>query len=94
MRRAQICLLTPITHLMYNTVAVSHCIGLKTILASRPSRTLSVRCAILLYGLWLTISVNRVDPFFSAAALHFDNLFERYGCPVYVLNLVKVRQIV
>ena len=35
--------------------------------------------------------VNLVDPFYSAAALHFDNLFERYGSPVYVLNLVKVR---
>lgn len=39
----------------------------------------------------LTVSVNLVDPFYSAAALHFDNLFERYGSPVYVLNLVKVR---
>ena len=34
--------------------------------------------------------VNRVDPFFSAAALHFDDLFARYGSPIYVLNLVKV----
>ena len=34
--------------------------------------------------------VNLVDPFYSAAALHFDNLFERYGAPVYVLNLIKV----
>ncbi len=34
--------------------------------------------------------VNIVDPFYSAAALHFNNLFERYGSPVYVLNLVKV----
>jgi len=35
--------------------------------------------------------VNLVDPFYTAAALHFDNIFERYGSPVYVLNLVKVR---
>lgn len=34
--------------------------------------------------------VNLVDPFYSAAALHFDNLFDRYGSPIYVLNLVKV----
>ena len=34
--------------------------------------------------------VNVVDPFYSAAAQHFDNLFERYGAPVYVLNLIKV----
>jgi hypothetical protein len=38
------------------------------------------------------IELNLVDPFFSAAALHFDNLFERYGAPVYVLNLVKARE--
>lgn len=34
--------------------------------------------------------MNLIDPFYSAAALHFDNLFERYGAPIYVLNLVKV----
>jgi len=34
--------------------------------------------------------VNLVDPFFSAAALHFDDLFQRYGAPLIVLNLVKV----
>lgn len=38
----------------------------------------------------LTKSVSLVDPFYSAAALHFDNLFERYGAPIFVLNLVKV----
>ncbi|KAI5300160.1 phosphatidylinositol-3,5-bisphosphate 5-phosphatase [Ascosphaera atra] len=38
------------------------------------------------------IEMNLVDPFYSAAALHFDNLFERYGTPVYVLNLVKARE--
>lgn len=38
----------------------------------------------------MTIIVNLVDPFFSAAALHFDDLFQRYGAPVIVLNLVKV----
>ncbi|KAL8699756.1 MAG: hypothetical protein Q9224_001275, partial [Gallowayella concinna] len=38
------------------------------------------------------IELNLVDPFFSAAALHFDNLFERYGAPVYVLNLIKARE--
>lgn len=38
------------------------------------------------------IELNLVDPFYSAAALHFDNLFERYGAPVYVLNLVKSRE--
>jgi hypothetical protein len=38
------------------------------------------------------IELNLVDPFYGAAALHFDNLFKRYGAPVYVLNLVKARE--
>lgn len=39
-----------------------------------------------------SIHLNVVDPFFSAAALHFDNLFKRYGTPIYVFNLVKSRE--
>lgn len=35
------------------------------------------------------IQINVSDPFYSAAALHFDNLFERYGTPIIALNLVK-----
>ncbi|TKA33564.1 hypothetical protein B0A50_00399 [Salinomyces thailandicus] len=38
------------------------------------------------------IDLNLSDPFYQPAALHFDNLFERYGCPVYVLNLIKARE--
>lgn len=38
------------------------------------------------------IELNLIDPFYTAAALHFDNLFERYGAPVYILNLVKARE--
>ncbi|KAI1322308.1 SacI homology domain-containing protein [Xylariaceae sp. FL0255] len=38
------------------------------------------------------IELNLVDPFYTAAALHFNNLFERYGSPIYVLNLVKSRE--
>lgn len=38
------------------------------------------------------IDLNLVDPFYSAAALHFDHLFDRYGAPVYVLNLIKARE--
>ncbi|KAK5998146.1 Polyphosphoinositide phosphatase [Cladobotryum mycophilum] len=38
------------------------------------------------------IELNLVDPFYSAAALHFDNLFERYGSPIYVLNLIKSKE--
>ncbi|KAL7408828.1 SacI homology domain-containing protein [Mrakia frigida] len=35
------------------------------------------------------IEINNVDPYFSAAAQHFDYLLEKYGGPVIVLNLVK-----
>lgn len=38
------------------------------------------------------IELNLVDPFYGAASLHFDNLFKRYGAPIYVLNLVKSRE--
>lgn len=38
------------------------------------------------------IELNLVDPFYGAAALHFDNLFERYGAPIYVINLIKSKE--
>ena len=38
------------------------------------------------------IHLSVVDPFYSAAALHFDDLFKRYGTPIYVLNLIKSRE--
>ncbi|EMC91935.1 hypothetical protein BAUCODRAFT_46416, partial [Baudoinia panamericana UAMH 10762] len=38
----------------------------------------------------IDLSLN--DPFYQSAALHFDNLFERYGCPIFVLNLIKARE--
>ena len=38
------------------------------------------------------IDLHLQDPFYQPAALHFDHLFERYGCPVYVLNLIKARE--
>ncbi|KAJ3086360.1 phosphatidylinositol-3,5-bisphosphate 5-phosphatase, partial [Quaeritorhiza haematococci] len=38
------------------------------------------------------IELTVIDPFFSAAALHFDNMFQRYGAPIIVLNLVKSRE--
>jgi len=38
------------------------------------------------------IDLNIIDPFYSSAALHFDHLFERYGTPITVLNLVKARE--
>ena len=36
--------------------------------------------------------MNNVDPFFSAAALHFQNLFDRYDAPIIILNLVKSKE--
>ncbi|KAF1821726.1 Polyphosphoinositide phosphatase, factor-induced gene 4 [Dissoconium aciculare CBS 342.82] len=38
------------------------------------------------------IDVHLNDPYYVAAAQHFDNLFERYGGPVYALNLVKQKE--
>ncbi|GAB7362701.1 hypothetical protein MBLNU230_g3008t1 [Neophaeotheca triangularis] len=38
------------------------------------------------------IDLNLQDPFYQPAALHFDDLFKRYGCPIYVLNLIKARE--
>lgn len=38
------------------------------------------------------IELNLMDPFYGAAALHFDNLFERYGAPIYVVNLIKSKE--
>ncbi|KAK6544564.1 phosphatidylinositol-3,5-bisphosphate 5-phosphatase [Orbilia ellipsospora] len=38
------------------------------------------------------ITLNLVDPFFTAAAQHFDQLFDRYGTPIVVLNLIKSRE--
>lgn len=35
------------------------------------------------------INLDFTDPFFTPTALHFDNLFQRYGSPLIVLNLVK-----
>ncbi|CDK29343.1 unnamed protein product [Kuraishia capsulata CBS 1993] len=38
------------------------------------------------------IEIAVVDPYYSSAALHFDDLFKRYGTPVQILNLVKQRE--
>ena len=38
------------------------------------------------------IHLSVADPFFSATALHFDDMFERYGTPIYVLNLIKQKE--
>jgi hypothetical protein len=37
------------------------------------------------------VLVDRSDPFASAASQHFNSLLERFGSPIIVFNLVKVR---
>lgn len=38
------------------------------------------------------IEINLADPFYQSSALHFNNLFLRYGLPVVVLNLIKTKE--
>ncbi|KAG8884546.1 phosphatidylinositol-3,5-bisphosphate 5-phosphatase [Tulasnella sp. 332] len=38
------------------------------------------------------IEITIVDPFYTAAAVHFDNLMARYGSPIYILNLIKAKE--
>lgn len=38
------------------------------------------------------IHIARHDPFASMAALHFADLFRRYGTPVVILNLIKAKE--
>ena len=33
-----------------------------------------------------------MDPFYTAASRHFDDLFARYGAPITILNLIKTRE--
>lgn len=35
--------------------------------------------------------VDQADPFAHVAALHFDQMLQRFGSPIIILNLVKVR---
>ncbi|KAJ2913114.1 hypothetical protein MD484_g7305, partial [Candolleomyces efflorescens] len=38
------------------------------------------------------IEISVVDPFYTAASKHFDDLFKRYGTPITILNLIKRRE--
>ncbi|KAF9913605.1 phosphatidylinositol-3,5-bisphosphate 5-phosphatase, partial [Lobosporangium transversale] len=38
------------------------------------------------------IALNVIDPYFTAAAFHFDDMFKRYGAPCIVLNLIKAKE--
>ncbi|KAI8927041.1 SacI homology domain-containing protein, partial [Entophlyctis helioformis] len=38
------------------------------------------------------IELTVVDPYYTAAAKHFNSMFKRYGTPIMVLNLVKCKE--
>lgn len=38
------------------------------------------------------IEMSFVDPFYSRAALHFNDMFRRYGSPIRILNLIKQKE--
>lgn len=38
------------------------------------------------------IEINLSDPFYQSSALHFNDLFQRYGHPVIILNLIKTKE--
>lgn len=38
------------------------------------------------------IDINLTDPFYKSSAKHFNNLFQRYGLPVIILNLIKQKE--
>lgn len=38
------------------------------------------------------LPVNVIDPFYTAASRHFNDLFARYGAPIFILNLIKRRE--
>ncbi|KAI5993402.1 SacI homology domain-containing protein [Pisolithus marmoratus] len=38
------------------------------------------------------IEISVVDPFYTAASRHFNDLFARYGTPVIIINLIKRRE--
>ncbi|KAJ3324973.1 phosphatidylinositol-3,5-bisphosphate 5-phosphatase [Boothiomyces sp. JEL0866] len=39
-----------------------------------------------------SIQVDYIDPFYTATAKHFDDLYKRYGSPIIILNLVKAKE--
>lgn len=41
--------------------------------------------------IYLLVLVDQADPFAHIAALHFDQMLQRFGSPIIILNLVKVQ---
>lgn len=46
--------------------------------------------AHLSYSIYV-FSVDQADPYAHVAALHFDQMLQRFGSPIIILNLVKVQ---
>lgn len=38
------------------------------------------------------IEINLSDPFYQSSAIHFNDLFQRYGQPIVILNLIKTKE--
>lgn len=38
------------------------------------------------------IEINLSDPFYQSSAIHFNDLFRRYGQPIIILNLIKTKE--
>lgn len=47
---------------------------------------------MITYNIIVNALVSVIDPYFSGAAMHFDDLFARYGPSVIVLNLIKQKE--
>lgn len=61
-----------------------------------PRPPIDSKCSLSMPELCLRNSssflVSVVDPFFTPASIHFNDLFKRYGTPIIVLNLIKRRE--
>ena len=84
------CMRIPTTRHMYSIAAAFRFTGRRITQECHRNQISSVRKHSQFERSKLIRSVNLIDPFYSAAALHFDDLFRRYGAPLFVLNLVKV----
>lgn len=48
--------------------------------------------ALLMWSwIYVSVAVDQADPFAHVAALHFDQMLQRFGSPIIILNLVKVQ---
>lgn len=98
----QVCVFSPVymnrtyRKLCASTVAAYLYSGPRRLQVSHLSRLLRVRhVKPVCYYPSLTImtpTVPVMDPFYTSAARHFDDLFKRYGTPITILNLIKSRE--